>query len=169
MSIATLQRANNRISHLARQFGGAYLGGGQKTISSIKKVIVITTNKASVKASRQILDDVKYFMDNLPEKAAEVKAAQIKTDLSKTNKNLKFITQIIDEIYSVIDGEGAQIEVDDKNMKTFISNITKTKEALHYGSDYLLLVQSVMTARKEIKEGKSKTYTIDEFLAKQKS
>lgn len=163
MATAILNKANKGISHFAKEFATPGHFGGGNTISALKKIIIITTDKKSVQHSEQILKDLLEFIETLPTQDKDVKGGSLKKNLDKTNNNIQFVNSILNDINKLI-GDDNNIVVDDKNMKSFISNFKKIKDSLEYVSNYLSLTLEVHEVKKEYKNGKGNNYTIDELL-----
>lgn len=168
MPTATLNKVNQGLNHMVKQFtipGSAY---GGKSISVIKKVISVTTTKESVKASDAILSDLLEYIGIMPTKDSQINLGDLKKVIDKTNNNIQFVNIILTDIQNVVD-VGGKIEVDDKNMLKFIYNFNEIKKYLEYVSDYLALVMQIQKAKVEIKKGKYIDYTLDELLVKLKA
>jgi hypothetical protein len=166
MSTTVLNKVNHNLGQMAKKFSHPY-AGGVKSISTIKNLISLTTTKESVDASKEILSNVKGFIDVLP--VNSIKLAQLKKEIAQTNGNLQFVNAILTDINNVIDHEGAEIKVDDVNMKTFIKNFKEIKISLLYISDYLNLILDSHGWKAEIKAGQYVDYTLDELLEKIKA
>ena len=133
---------------------------GQKNISTIKKVVSLTTNSKSVKASGQMLDSLLSIKENLT--TDNVNVAIIQGQLKNTNDNLGKINSFL-ELIAVLFDNNAEVEVDDDNMIYFMANLQKAKGVMEYISDYLQLVLKVHSAKQDLHQASE--YSLDALLA----
>jgi flagellar motor component MotA len=156
MGTATLLKPSKAYSEVGTLMSGFSLGDNQKTISNLKKVISITTDKKSVSNSTKLLSALIELKNNLPTKG-EVDLKLIQKELKNINDSIVKINEIFDVIKNLFDGDN-DVKIDDSNMVTLLSNFTESKEIMSFVSDYLKLIIDVQKSIKSLK-----IYTYEEL------
>ncbi|MEP7163859.1 MAG: hypothetical protein ABI741_04145 [Ferruginibacter sp.] len=165
MSVAAL---NSKVEHsfgqMSKQFAPIYNYQG-KTVSALKKALQITTDADTVKISKEVLENVTSFAKNLPTVDKGLKFDDIHKYIQHTNGNIDFVDKTTSIILSFVQ-DGGKVEIDDKNMLSFMKNVKEIHKILLYISDYLDLILEVKTAKDQLAIGKGIKYTLDELLDK---
>jgi len=132
-----------------------------KRLSTIKKVIEISTNDKSVIGSKLLLEAINDIIDNkLPTAYKNIKVA--KANLN----NIKILVSDINNFFSMLDNALGcnydEVIIDDKKMNSLIKNMELAKVDSVFILSYLNLIIEVNTFKKAKKEHCS----LDEFLEK---
>ena len=134
----------------------------KKSITNIQKVIILTTDVDSVNASKELLKVTKGIKEGFYKKDISVLGLSIIKEISEDAKNnLTAINTFWENINTQFNSPGAEVEIDDNNMKLFLSTMESIKSELEYITEYLLLVMQCSKSKNEIIEGRAKEYTIE--------
>ena len=155
MSTLTLDKAYTTIAQTMGKFSWDI--PSKKSVSAIQKVISITTDKNSLKSSKDLLEKVIKVQDSLLQK---IEAGTIEKHISTNNDNLTNINGFFDFFDNLFNdnNEDEKIVIDDPKMIQFIDNMKKAKSVLEYISEYLECVKDVEKSKKAIKDGTAKKY-----------
>lgn len=127
--------------------------------TAVVKVFSLLSDDESASNSKKILDSINKKIEILPqEKIEDIEKA--KKLYEEVNQNYKSLENFLDGINSFINKNN--VEIDDKHVKTMLTNLSKAKDLLNYVSDYLDLAIEVYYAKEEIKSSKT-TYTFEEL------
>jgi hypothetical protein len=156
MTTIALDKAYASIATLTGMFNLPY---GQKNVSTMKEVICITTDKASVESSKKLIKFLATIKADLPIEKGEINPINIEHNLSMINGNLTQINSFFQTIKDLFDG-GSEINIDDPNMLSVLSNLEKAQSTMEYISDYLTLLLTVQKYKNE----EVKEYNLDNLL-----
>jgi hypothetical protein len=145
----------NFLSSFTEKFSLPSHGG--KAVSTYKEVIKITTNKKTLKASSEILKDLKDTIEQLPIEEKNLDLEHLKFCLDTGKKNLLEFNKFFDTIDNLFDIPNTQI--DDPIMMELYSNMQTAKSELLYLIDYIQLVFEIQENKKS-----ESLYTLDQFL-----
>ncbi|MES1227011.1 MAG: hypothetical protein ABUT20_66675 [Bacteroidota bacterium] len=150
--IATAIKPNNSALKAVETLSG-YSALGVNKVSTIKKVIELTTDKESADNTSELVAFVLEIKEALPTKFGEGEAALITKSIETINSILTTVNSALNVIDNVFDGEfyePTEIKIDDPNMKKLLCNLKEAKEVCQYVSDYLTLSLEILESKKEI-------------------
>lgn len=136
-------------------------------ISTLKKVITFITDEQSAKHSFDILENLVKTKKEIISNTGLIDTIE-KSDsfLKKTIQNLACVNGLLDFVDSIFTKPTSvetEIQIDDDNMLTMMSNFQKVKNLLEYIHSYASLVNDAQKSKKSILDN-PKSYTIQEVL-----
>lgn len=160
MSPAAVISGYQQIGSIADHF----LFPTDKKASTYIKVISVTTDKKSLKASKEIITFLnKKVIPNLPLKKSQLDVVFLTKQLDNIKENQLKINKMFDTISNLFD-EGDEVNIDDDKMSQFLINMEKAKNILSYINDYITLAIKVHNADLSIQKSQKK-YSADELIA----
>lgn len=155
MSTATLTKTNKAYGAVSTLMGGFSLSG-DPTITNLKQVIKITTDKKSANDSGKLLTALTELRKSLP--VNEVKdLKELERQQKLMTDNVVGINQVFEVINTLFENE-KEVKIDDPNMQQLISNLHEAREIMLFVADYLKLVLDVDKVRKSLK-----TFTLEQL------
>jgi hypothetical protein len=162
MTTALYQKTKKSLDQLVSPINSA---NGQNSVSNIKKIIVITTNKKSAKTSEKILKEIFEIQESMLKSKGKNKptAKELTVMLKRNNKVLGTLNEFFATIKNIFDSnndESTLIKVDEPNMLNMLANLQKVKSIMEYISEYIQFVVLIKKAESEPK----KKYSVEDLL-----
>ncbi len=157
MTIAALNEAYESMGALTGTFN---LPPGQKSITSMKKAICLTTDEDSVRLSVDLVSLLDRIASALPTTNENFNIGATQLHLDNINENLGHINGFLASIKEHFDGD-SDIEIDDDNFINLMAHMQASQKRLSYISDYLTLVLQIQKTSIEPEQ----EFTAQELIA----
>jgi hypothetical protein len=145
MSTATLNKAVSKLTDYVSE------PGAQKKMSTLIKVVCLSTDKGSVKDAKKLNAFLQDIIDNdLPTTDKKFNDSVVRKNLENMNENLQKINSLMDFVDKTFKNND-EVELDEPLMLDFLAIMEKIQKQMTFISDFLSLVLQVQNAKKSQK------------------
>jgi hypothetical protein len=141
---------------------------GKKSVSTMKKVICLTTDEDSLSSANRMNKDLTHMLvTELPVEVENLSFEAVKHNFDNINKILVDVNEMFGSVKTMLDipsfADNTEVEIDDDIMINFLAVMQKNQRILSHISDYLNMVIQAQEVKNEIENGEFTKYSLEEF------